>query len=340
MKIMQLLAGNEDGGLEKHVIELSHQLASSGIEVCVVAHPDFAIHFKALCFIPLDLTKSRYNPLVLLKLYRLIQRIQPDIIHAQANKATQMVISLKRFIPCKVVATLHNYKKSLHAFEKSDFVITVSDKIGEKLAISHKCTIYNGIAYPEVEKMNIHEKYHLPADTFIICSVGRFVAVKHFDILIQAIARLDKIHLVLVGDGYENDTLRELAKNLAIEKKITFTGMLNKHDVASVVSSSNLFVMTSEREGFPYTFVEAMFCKTPFLSTPVSDIEKFISHNYITPHADIPALVSKIKFIQKNYPVVREDFQSIFELSLQEFSIDTMTRKTIAIYQRLIQCNS
>lgn len=341
MKIVQVLAGNEDGGLEKHVIELTHHLVSVGIDVCVVAHPDFAKFFKTIPFIPLDLTRSRFNPLILLKLYFIICHERPNIVHTQANKATNMVIAIKRFLSCKIVSTLHNYKKDISAFEKSDFVITVSDKIGEKLQTPYKCTIYNGIVQSNIETINLKEHYKIINDPFILCSVGRFVAVKRFDVLIQALAKLTNIHLILVGDGYESKKLQASTKELNIASTVTFTGSLPKEDVLRIIKNSHLFVMTSEREGFPYTFVETMLCKTPFISTPVSDIEKFISSKYITPCANVKQLAEKIEFVQQHYDVVRNDFKSIFDLSKQEFSIETMTKKTIEIYHKVLNtCDS
>ena len=61
MKICQVLAGNEDGGLEKHTIELSKQLVNRGFDVTVIAHEDFKESFENIKFIPLDLSKSRNN---------------------------------------------------------------------------------------------------------------------------------------------------------------------------------------------------------------------------------------------------------------------------------------
>ena len=52
MKICQVLAGNEDGGLEKHTIELSIQLVNKGFDVTVIAHKDFAESFENIKFIP------------------------------------------------------------------------------------------------------------------------------------------------------------------------------------------------------------------------------------------------------------------------------------------------
>ncbi len=45
MKICQVLAGNEDGGLEKHTIELSKQLVNRGFDVTVIAHKDLNLNY-------------------------------------------------------------------------------------------------------------------------------------------------------------------------------------------------------------------------------------------------------------------------------------------------------
>ena len=51
MRVCQIMAGNEDGGLEKHTIELSNQLKEAGIDTYVIAHPDFSKYFKNVNFI-------------------------------------------------------------------------------------------------------------------------------------------------------------------------------------------------------------------------------------------------------------------------------------------------
>ena len=107
MKICQVLAGIEDGGLEKHTIELSKQLVNRGFDVTVIAHKDFESFFGNINFIPLDLSKSRNNFFILFKLFKILKKGNFDIIHTQANKATSMVVKLKPFIDSKIIATLH-----------------------------------------------------------------------------------------------------------------------------------------------------------------------------------------------------------------------------------------
>lgn len=312
MKICQVLAGNEDGGLEKHTIELSHELQKEGLDITVIAHKKFADAFTNIHFIPLDLSKGRHNLVILFKLYQIFKKEKFNIIHTQANKATAMVIKLKPFLQSKIVSTLHNYKKNLNPFYHADFVITVSDKIGEKLQIPNKVTIYNGLNFHKRDDLQIdlHQKYGIDQNKFIICTVARLTRAKRFDILLNALKGTD-VHLVLVGGGEDEEDLKQLAKDLYIEDDVTFTGNLDNHEVQQIIFSSKLFVMTSDNEGFPYTFIETMFCNTPFLSTPVSDIEKIIGKKYIVPFGDAEKVSAQIDFIKNNYKEVLKEYQKI-----------------------------
>ncbi|BAK74167.1 glycosyltransferase [Arcobacter sp. L] len=340
MKICQILAGNEDGGLEKHTIELSKQLKNRGIDITVIAHEDFRNDFLDVNFIPLDLSKGRNNLIILYKLYKIIKNNKFDIIHTQANKATYMISKLKKFYGgFKHVSTLHNFKNNLKSFDKSDFVISVSDKIASNLKNKNHKTIYNGIYFDKNEdlRVDLYEKYNIEKNKFIICSVARFTKVKRFELLIKAIKELFDVHLILVGDGNESSFLKSLAKDLAIENNITFTGSLENFEVKRIIFNSSLFVMCSDNEGFPYTFVETMFCNTPFISTPVSDLEKFLGKKYILKFDDYKNISQKIEFVKDNFQEVRNDFEKIFKLCENKLTVENMVDETIEVYKEVLR---
>ncbi len=337
MKVCQILAGNEDGGLEKHTIELSKQLKSKGLDVTVIAHKDFQPLFGEISFIPFNLTKSRYNPFMLYALFQILKEGHFDIIHAQASKATAILAPLKPFLPTKCIATLHSFKNNLRSFQKMDFVITVSEKIGERLSTHIKKTIYNGIANTQSpQNIDLYARYNISKEHFIICSVARLSKVKRFDLLFKALCALDSVHLILVGDGLERDTLHYLAKTLKIQDRITFTGALDNQEAKNIIAASNLFVMSSDKEGFPYTFIESMFCKTPFISTPVSDLPRFIHPNYVVPFNDEKALTDVLKYAQSHYNETIESFQNLFEKAQMQFTVEHMTQETIDVYKKVL----
>jgi glycosyltransferase involved in cell wall biosynthesis len=333
MKIAQIFGGNEDGGLEKHVIELSRSLKNKGIDVTVIAHPRYKNMIEPVKFISLDLTKGRYNIFVLFKLYKIIQNNNFNIIHAHASKAVSMIATLKNFFKIPTIATLHSYKNKLQAFEKMDFVITVSDEIGKKLKNNNKFTIYNGIKQEQYKEKNNNNTSATQNKHFTVCTVGRLVKVKQIETLIIAFKDIDA-KLIIVGDGPEKNHLENLVKDLSITDKVTFTGNLSSDSVSNILFRSHLFVMTSKKEGFPYTFIEAMFHNLPFISTPVSDIEKFIGHDFIVPHNSPEELANKIRYIQNNYNDTLSKFNPIFKKTQAILTLEHMTSETIKIYNK------
>jgi len=337
MKVCQILAGNADGGLEKHTIELSKQLKNRGIDITVIAHEDFRNDFLDVNFIPLDLSKGRNNLIILYKLYKILKTEKFDIIHTQANKATAMIIKIKRFLKPKIISTLHSYKKNVKAFEKSDFVITVSNKIGKKLKIKNKRTIYNGIEYKTLNDIDlIYDKYSIPKDKFLICSVGRLCDVKRFDILVKSLKNLD-VFCILVGDGENRIELEELAKKEQVEDKIIFTGNINNIDVKKILIISKLFIITSDREGFPYVFIESLLSKTPVVSTDVSDIKNIIGNKFIIPFNNENELNNKILEIKENYENILNEFQKNFEFAQNKFTVENMVDETMEVYKEVLK---
>lgn len=335
MRVVQVLGGAEDGGLEKHTIELSDYLHEEGIDVSVIAHKKFKNDFQNVHFIELDLSKSRNNPLVLYKLYKILKKENFDIIHTQANKATDMVMKLKPYLKSKIVSTLHSSKKNIKSFEKADFVITVSDRIGEKIKNKNRTTIYNGIKSQTIKKINLYEKFDIKNGAFILCAVGRLVDVKRYDVLIKGIKDIE-VHLILVGKGEKEEELKRLSRELGIEHKISFIQEMENKDVKELIASSDLYIITSDREGFSYTFAESLILETPLLSTDVADIKKTIGEEYIVPFGDSKKLSQKIEYIKSNYDIILKEFKPSFDFAKEEFNISKMVTKTIHTYRRIL----
>jgi len=336
MRVCQILAGDEEGGLEKHTIELSKALKNRGIDVTVIAHKKFKDDFGNIKFIEADLTKGRHNVFILWKLYTILKQENFDIIHTQANKATNMIITLKPFLKAKIVSTLHNYKKNLNSFVKADAVITVSDRIGEKLSSNNKLTVYNGIQIENDHEIDLYKKFNIPKDKFIICSVGRLVEAKGFDLLIKSMQYMDKnIYLLLIGDGQDKDKLKNLSQKLNIKNRITFVGNIENKLTKSIIKSSDLLVISSRREGFSYVFAESLLLDTPIVSTDVADIKKFITNKYISAF-DSKLFAEKVNDFKMNYNQNISEYQEIFNRAKNTFTLEKMTEQTINIYKKVI----
>jgi glycosyltransferase involved in cell wall biosynthesis len=100
-----------------------------------------------------------------------------------------------------------------------------------------------------------------------ILSVGRFKEVKNHALLLQAFALLaDKnTSLLILGEGQLQSALEQLAAELGIADRVAFPGF--HADPTPFYAAADLFVLSSNYEGFGNVIVEALACGTPVVST-------------------------------------------------------------------------
>ena len=107
-----------------------------------------------------------------------------------------------------------------------------------------------------------------------VVSVARLSPEKHIEVLVRAVLKVrenyENIKACIVGDGPCRTELENLADELRLNNNIDFIGF--KQDVAYYYNSSKIFVLTSEREGSPTTFLEAMMCGIPSVVSNCGDI--------------------------------------------------------------------
>lgn len=336
MKICHILAGNEEGGLENHVVTLCNALVKEN-DIYVIAHEKYRDRFNAkVHFHSLDLSKGRKNPLLLLRLWRTIKHVDPDIIHAHASKAAAMIAMLRRFLPKKIkrVATLHSQKKNLSSFETFDHIIGVSHEVLKKIQNPHKSVVYNGLQWQDKEKVKgyIAAHFGIRDQIFTLCSVGRLETVKNFSLLISCIQNLD-VQLLLVGTGSCEAKLKKLVKQLGIEDKVIFAGY--REDAVEIIKDADLLVISSDKEGFPYVLVEALLAQTPVVSTDVSDVSRVLPEFSVVPVGDQQKLEQAISYAQSHYERVIDAYQNTFNFAKTYFTLEAMVAGTQKVYDRV-----
>ncbi len=100
---------------------------------------------------------------------------------------------------------------------------------------------------------------------FLMVSVGRLVARKAMDQLVRMLKDLEDpaAHLLLVGSGPQEESLRRLAAELGVEARVHFLGFVSEEEKFGVLQMCDLFVSTSQHEGFGIVFLEAMASGLP-----------------------------------------------------------------------------
>jgi len=88
--------------------------------------------------------------------------------------------------------------------------------------------------------------------------------IKAFALLLQS---LPKAKLYIVGDGEERKNLEKMIKKLKVKKQIKFLGWVK--DTNALLDKANIFVLSSIREGLPYSLLEAMAASKAIIATDV-----------------------------------------------------------------------
>lgn len=123
----------------------------------------------------------------------------------------------------------------------------------------------NGIDGAAIQKIK-------PAtETSDIIYVGRLLAHKNVDVLIQAIAQLRQTHphvrCIIGGNGPELDNLRALVAKLGLEQNVILKGTIaTDTEKFALMKASRVFVLPSDREGFGIVALEAGVCGLPVVT--------------------------------------------------------------------------
>jgi glycosyltransferase involved in cell wall biosynthesis len=141
--------------------------------------------------------------------------------------------------------------------------------------------------------------------------VGRLVAHKRVDVLIEAVARAGATLLEVVGDGPELTRLAALAERLEVSDRITFSGALPHATTMQRLKAADALALASSYEGLPHVVLEALVTATPVVTTRanglgavVTDGEDAIIVPEPTPEAfgaafrrlaDDPALLGRLR---------------------------------------------
>ncbi|MFW5895307.1 MAG: glycosyltransferase [archaeon] len=139
-----------------------------------------------------------------------------------------------------------------------------------------------------------------------IVYVGRLGKVKHVSTIIKSVKiikkRISNLRVAIVGDGNCKFELKSLSKKLGVDKNVDFVGY--QKNVEDWYNKSKIFVLTSEREGFPYTVIESLKCGVPVITSDCGDVCDLIEDGYngffIDNYYDYEAFADKIIEILEN----------------------------------------
>ena len=186
--------------------------------------------------------------------------------------------------------------------------------------------------------------FAIPPGCFVIGTVGRIQDVKNHAGLIEAFIllreqlpqRRDSMKLVIVGASPLLPALERQIAAADIGDAVLLPG--GRDDIAAVMQTFSLFVMSSIAEGMPVTLLEAMSSGLPVVSTRVGGIPDLVVDNEtgaLVPAGDPQALAAALAVYVRAPSLARRHGAAARTRIVQKYSIDAMLGSYVALYDRL-----
>jgi glycosyltransferase involved in cell wall biosynthesis len=123
-----------------------------------------------------------------------------------------------------------------------------------------------GIKRPIIQPVS-RDNYGFSEHDILFITVGRLVGRKAIDQLINILAGIDNrtVHLLVLGSGPKENELKKLSSDLQLNDNIHFYGFTDEDEKYRLLGISDVFVSTSQHEGFGIVFLEAMACGLPVI---------------------------------------------------------------------------
>jgi glycosyltransferase involved in cell wall biosynthesis len=131
--------------------------------------------------------------------------------------------------------------------------------------------------------------------------VGRLQRYKGVDILLRALARAlaarGDLTLEIAGRGDDRPRLERLARRLGVAGAVRFLGFVSEEDKRRLLRRAWAVALTSPKEGWGISNVEAAACGTPALASDSPGLRESVRHGetgFLVPHGDDAALAQRM----------------------------------------------
>ncbi|MBF0296166.1 MAG: TIGR03088 family PEP-CTERM/XrtA system glycosyltransferase [Magnetococcales bacterium] len=298
MHIAHILYRFDIGGLENVVAQLIDHLPNDRFDHAIISLTEVTdfkhrIRHPRVTFHALH-KKPGKDPAVWFRLWRLLRRLQPDLVHTCNLAAMEAVLPARlagvgrvihaehgrdSYDPCGTNRKYLLLRRLLAPFVdgfvpvSAELQAWLTDRVGVPPGKVH--LIMNGVTLPEP----IPRQPSAKGET-IIGTVGRMWSIKDHPNLVHAFFRLcqlapeRKLRLMIVGDGPERPAVQGLIDRLGLAGRVHITGW--RADAREQMTHFDLFVLSSLAEGTPLTILEAMAAGLPVVATRVGGVPDLV----------------------------------------------------------------
>jgi glycosyltransferase involved in cell wall biosynthesis len=197
-----------------------------------------------------------------------------------------------------------------------------------------------GIERPPETLQAQRADFGLPANACVLVTVGRVIARKACVQLARmlALAHRADVYLLMVGAGPDLPCVRELAAELGVADRIRFLGHVTDAEKFRALSVADVFVSTSQHEGFGIMFLEAMALGLPIVCYDHGGQTDYLltpDTGFVVPLNDIGAFTARVLELLAS-PEHRAAIARNNRLKVEQFLIERCAFEYEAIFEEVV----
>ena len=195
--------------------------------------------------------------------------------------------------------------------------------------------LHHGIPTPNIEFTPISPDTHRQQR---ILYVGRVVPYKGLDWLLKALAHVNpQIHLDIAGSGWAQSDMKKLAKQLGVDKRITWHGWCNQTQLDTLYEQCIALILPSIwHEPAGLVSLEGYARYRPVIASASGGISDYVLNNktgILVPPNDVSRLAQAISYLSERYCLCKKMGLEGYELTLSKFSLQNHMHNLHFIYE-------
>lgn len=347
------------GGAEKQLVYLANALAQTGIEVrvyCLTQDEPYEGVLRKEGITVVWFGQSGSPILRVFALINLLRDFRPHFIHSAHFYTNLYAAIASKFTGGVAIGSLRSdleYELSANGFWgpwllRLPHVILSNSYAARQRAITFGLNPAKVFVLPNAIDLHAYDRqaaqtflYCLPEGRIWIATVSRLIEVKRLDRFLRVLARVRQhvptVGGIIAGDGRLRKLLEQQATDLGlIPDGVQFLGHCEA--VPALLSRMDVFMLTSDHEGFPNGLLEAMAAGLPVVTTPAGDAPRVVQdgiNGFVVPHEDEDVFVEKVTWLVQ-HPQLRQTMGTMGRQMVEtSYSYANLGKNVFDLYQRI-----
>ncbi len=197
-----------------------------------------------------------------------------------------------------------------------------------------------GILRPVSQVRASRGDYGISETDYIMVTVGRLVSRKAVDQLVRVLGAIKdtRVQLMIIGSGPQEEALRKIAQELGVSQRVHFLGQIDEPTKFEVLRMADVYVSTSQHEGFGIVYLEAMASELPVICYDYGGQTDFLKsdvNGYVVKLNDMDAFQKSCERLMEDTGL-RKNFADCNLKAVEDFYIDRCADRYLQVFEQVI----